>query len=124
MIAAFTGVLDAWLRADLALKASVIHERLVAEYAFTGSYQRVKMYAATACPRIAAELETGEESHLGGLHRRFEVVAGARPRSTGPRRATCSRARNAEGLLLPHGAVVLPRPVHLLRHLDRPGDVL
>lgn len=77
VIAAFTPVVDAWLRADLGLKASVIHERLVAEHGFTGSYQRVKMYAATARPRIAVEPEAEEENRLGGLHRRFEVLAGA-----------------------------------------------
>jgi transposase len=49
----------------------VVHERLVAEYGFTGHYQRVKMFLAEARPRIAAELA------LSGLHRRFEVVPGA-----------------------------------------------
>ena len=42
--------------ADIALKGIVIHERLVAEYGFTGSYQRVKLFVAEARPRIAAEL--------------------------------------------------------------------
>jgi hypothetical protein len=32
------------LRAELLLKGTVIHERLVGEYGFTGNYQRVKMY--------------------------------------------------------------------------------
>ena len=40
---------------DLGLRATVIHERLVAEHGFTGSYQRVKLYVAEARPRIAAE---------------------------------------------------------------------
>ena len=31
-------VIDAWLAADPRLKASVIHERLVAEHGFTGHY--------------------------------------------------------------------------------------
>lgn len=30
------------------MKAAVIHERLAAEYGFTGNYQRVKRWAATA----------------------------------------------------------------------------
>ena len=56
MIDPFTGVIDQWLRTDIRLRASVIHERLVKEYGFAGSYQRVKVYAAQARPRIAAEL--------------------------------------------------------------------
>jgi transposase len=69
--------IEDWLRTDLELKGSVIHERLVAEYGFTGSYQRVKMFLAEARPRVAAELDEGDENRLRGLHRRFEVVAGA-----------------------------------------------
>lgn len=72
----FAGVVDAWLRADIGLKASVIHERLVAEYGFDGNYQRVKMYCAEARPRIRDELGLGRDD-LAGLHRRFEVTAGA-----------------------------------------------
>jgi len=68
-------VVDAWLATDPRLKASVIHERLVAEYGFDGHYQRVKMYVAEARQRLARENDT--ESGLRGLHRRFEVVAGA-----------------------------------------------
>jgi transposase len=76
-IAPFAGVIDAWLRTDITLRASVIHERLVAEHGFTNSYQRVKVYVAGARPRIAAELDAGDENPLRGLHRRFEVVPGA-----------------------------------------------
>lgn len=70
------GVVDEWLRADIGLKAAVIHERLVAEYGFDGHYQRVKMYCAEARPRIRAELGLGRDD-MAGLHRRFEVTAGA-----------------------------------------------
>lgn len=77
VITPFTGVVEAWLRADITLKGSVIHERLVAEHGFTGSYQRVKMFLAEARPRIAAELAERDENPLTGLHRRFEVVPGA-----------------------------------------------
>ncbi len=77
VITPFVGVVEAWLRADVTLKASVIHERLVAEHGFTGSYQRVKMHVVDARPRIAAELAAADENPLTGLHRRFEVVAGA-----------------------------------------------
>lgn len=72
----FAGVVDAWLRADIGLKASVIHERLVAEYGFEGNYQRVKMYCSEARPRIRVELGLGRDD-MAGLHRRFEVTAGA-----------------------------------------------
>ncbi len=61
----------------LRLKASVVHERLVDQYGFGHTYQRVKMYVAEARPRIAAELAECDENPLRGLHRRFEVVPGA-----------------------------------------------
>lgn len=72
----FVEVIDAWLRADVELKGTVIHERLVADYGFTGHYQRVKMYVAEARPRIRAELGI-EPDALANLHRRFEVTPGA-----------------------------------------------
>lgn len=68
-------LIGAWLAEDLSLRASVIHERLVADYGFDGHYQRVKLYVAEARERIAVQL--GERAPLSGLHRRFEVVAGA-----------------------------------------------
>lgn len=77
VIAPFVGVVEAWLRADITLKGSVIHERLVAEHGFPGSYQRVKMFLAEARPRVAAELDVADDNPLTGLHRRFEVVPGA-----------------------------------------------
>jgi transposase len=77
LITPFIPLVEAWLRADLLLKGTVIHERLVAEHGFTGSYQRVKMFLAEARPRIAADLAESDENRLSGLHRRFEVVPGA-----------------------------------------------
>ena len=77
VIAPYAGVIDAWLRTDITLRASVIHERLVAGYGFTSSYQRVKVYVAEARPRVTAELGAQDENPLRGLHRRFEVVPGA-----------------------------------------------
>ncbi len=68
-------LIDAWLAADPRLKASVIHERLVAEHGFTGHYQRVKLYVADARQRLARDSD--DDERLSGLHRRFEVVAGA-----------------------------------------------
>lgn len=76
VLSPFAHVIDAWLRAELLLKGTVIHERLVAQYGFTGNYQRVKLYLQEARPRIAAELGIGPDE-LAGLHRRFEVVPGA-----------------------------------------------
>jgi transposase len=76
-IAPFEGVIDGWLRADVTLRASVICERLAAGYGYAGSYQRVKLHVAEVRPKIAAELAAGDENPLAGLHRRFEVVAGA-----------------------------------------------
>lgn len=76
LITPFIGVVESWLRTDIELKASVIHERLVADYGFTGHYQRVKMFVAQARPRIAAELDAETENELFGLHRRFETRPG------------------------------------------------
>lgn len=76
VIEEFTEVIDAWLRKDIELKGTVIHERLVADYGFTGHYQRVKMYLAEARPRVRAELGI-EPDALKDLHRRFEVTPGA-----------------------------------------------
>lgn len=74
----FTGVIDAWLRTDVRLRASVIHERLADGHGFTGNYQRVKMHVAEARPRIRRELEEREDNPAGrGLHRRFETEPGA-----------------------------------------------
>lgn len=77
LIDPFVGVVEAWLRADITIKGAVIHERLVAEHSFTGSYQRVKEYLAVERPRVAALLEVADENPLSGFHRRFEVVPGA-----------------------------------------------
>src|SRR3954451_15700307 len=68
-------VVDSWLTDDLNLRASVIHERLVAEHGFPGSYQRVKLSVPEARPRIAAK--QGQPGPLTGLHRRFETTPGA-----------------------------------------------
>ena len=77
LIGPYVEVVEAWLRTDVALRGTVIHERLVAEHGFTGSYQRVKVFLAGARPRIATELAAEDENPLRGLHRRFEVVPGA-----------------------------------------------
>lgn len=58
-------MVDAWLATDPRLKASVIHERLVAEHGFTGHYQRVKLYVAEARERLAREGDA--ESQTSGI---------------------------------------------------------
>lgn len=40
VIAPFVEIIDAWLRVDITLKGTVIHERLVAEHGFTGPRAR------------------------------------------------------------------------------------
>nr|WP_167534912.1 IS21 family transposase [Streptomyces galilaeus] len=72
----FAPLVDSMLRAEILMKASVIHERLVAEYGFTGNYQRTKLYVQQARPRVAGELGIAPRE-LAGLHRRFEVIPGA-----------------------------------------------
>lgn len=63
---------------DVSLKASVIHERLVAEHGFTGHYQRVKMACQWLRPAVEAERDAEDPlRRLRGLHRRFEVLPGA-----------------------------------------------
>jgi transposase len=78
IIDGYREVIDAWLRAEPRLKASVIHERLAAEpYGFAGHYQRVKVYVRDRRPQILAELgvETGDGQ--GRFHVRFATTAGA-----------------------------------------------
>jgi len=78
VITPFVALIEAWLRTDITLRASVIHERLVADHGFTGHYQRVKVHLAVVRPVVAGELAAdGQDSGLRGLHRRFEVIAGA-----------------------------------------------
>ncbi|WP_455433302.1 IS21 family transposase [Streptomyces nigra] len=72
----FAPLVDSMLRAEILMKAAVIHERLVAEYGFTGNYQRTKLYVQEARPRIAEELGITPKE-LAGMHRRFEVIPGA-----------------------------------------------
>ena len=77
VITPYAALIEAWLRGDVSLKGSVIYERLVADHGFTGHYQRVKMHLARVRPLIEDELFATDDNALRGLHRRFEVVAGA-----------------------------------------------
>ncbi len=72
LIDPYAHLVDAWLRAQPKLKASVVWERLVAEHGFTGHYQRVKVYVREHRARL-----TATEPEPAGFHRRFEVLAGA-----------------------------------------------
>lgn len=72
----FVPLVDSMLRAEILIKAAVIHERLAGEYGFTGNYQRTKLYVQEARPRIAEELGISPKE-LAGMHRRFEVIPGA-----------------------------------------------
>lgn len=77
VITPFVELIDAWLRRDMTIKGTVVHERPVAEHGFTANRQRVKQNLAEARPRIEADLGGHDENRLRGLHRRSEVVAGA-----------------------------------------------
>jgi transposase len=68
----YAHLIDAWLRRQPRLKASVIWERLVAEHGFTGHYQRVKVYVQENRARL-----TDADQKPAGFHRRFEVLPGA-----------------------------------------------
>ena len=68
----YAHLIDAWLRAQPKLKASVIWERLVTEHGFDGHYQRVKVYVRENRARL-----TNTDPEPAGFHRRFEVLAGA-----------------------------------------------
>ena len=91
VITPYAALIETWLRGDLSLKGSVIYERLVADHGFTGHYQRVKMHLATVRPLIEDELFATDDNNLRGLHRRFEVVAGAQAQVDWARKAGCSR---------------------------------
>jgi transposase len=68
----YAHLIDAWLRRQPKLKASVIWERLVTEHGFPGHYQRVKVYVREHRARL-----TETEPEPVGFHRRFEVLPGA-----------------------------------------------
>jgi transposase len=72
LIDPYAHLVDAWLRRQPKLRASVIWERLVAEHGFTGHYQRVKVYVRENRARL-----TATEPTPAGFHRRFEVLPGA-----------------------------------------------
>jgi ribosomal protein L15E len=98
-----SALVDAWLRRQPKLKASVIWERLVAEHGFTGHYQRVKVYVREHRARL-----TGTEAEPTGFHRRFDVLAGAQAQvDWGDEGQIQTPTPAAFGIQLPHDPVVL-----------------
>ena len=69
VVEAWAPVIDAMLRKEPRIQATVVHRRLVEEHGFTHSYQRVKLYVAEARERICPRPVE--------VHRRFEVLAGS-----------------------------------------------
>lgn len=92
------------------MKAAVIHERLAAEYGFTGNYQRVKLYVQEARPRIAEELGITLKE-LAGMHRRFEVIPGAQAQVD----------LGDEGKILPHMGIPKVYSFHMTLSYSRGG---
>ncbi len=70
LIDPYAHLIDAMLANAPKIKASVIHERLVADHGFGGSYQRVKVYVAARRPQIAPPPQAE-------FFDRFEVLPGA-----------------------------------------------
>jgi hypothetical protein len=120
LIDPYAHLIDAWLRRQPKLKASVIWERLVTEHGFPGHYQRVKVYVREHRARL-----TQAEPEPVGFHRRFEVLPGRpSPGRLGRRGRAPDRDRTAAGVELPHDLVVFPRPVLLLCRRPGPGHLL
>lgn len=101
LIEPWAATIDGWLAKEPRLQASVIHKRLVADHAFPGSYQRVKLYVGEArertCPPSARAIPTLRSAPRG-------------PGPGGPGRRGHPRDRVGPGprLQLPHD--VEPQP--------------
>jgi hypothetical protein len=76
VIEPYTELVDTWLRNERRLRATVIHQRLVADHGFGGSYQRTKLYVGEARERLWPNPPE--------LHRRFEVLLGAQAQVSAP----------------------------------------
>jgi transposase len=83
MLDPFKPLIDQRLAREPRLLATRIHQDLVRDHGFTGSYQTVRRYVERARPRPHPELE-----------RRFETAPGHQARWTGP---TSSRSRRRPG---------------------------
>jgi transposase len=108
LIDPFAPLVDAMLWAEPTMKSSVIHERLVRDYGFPGSYQRVKLYVQDARVRIAGELGLAP-GELAGMHRRFEVIPGAQAQvDWGDEGRILAHVGIAKVYSFPHDPVLLP----------------
>lgn len=104
----YTRVIDQWLRDEIKIKATTIHERLAADpYRFSGSYQRVKEYVRIARPRIEGEL--GIKGDVA-MHRRFETLPGAQAQVDWG---------HEETITLPSGEVVPVYSFHMVLSYSR-----
>ena len=111
LIAPLVPVVESWLRADIAVEGTVIHERLVAEPASAATI------SGSRCSWPRPGRGSLPSSPRPMRIRRRGCIAGSRScparrsRSTGATRATCSPTSASRRLLLPHGLVLLARPV-------------
>ena len=88
LIEPFVERIEVWLRSDLALKGTVIHERRVADYGFTGHYQRVKKSSASVTSRALPV--------RGITTRRKRAPCRAGCRRTSGRAQLCTPVRSSE----------------------------
>ena len=87
---ALEAVIKALLTKDVAMPASVIHERLVSEHGFTGHYQRVKMACRELRPLVEEELDADDEvGRLRGCIGGSRRCRARRRRSIGGMREIC-----------------------------------
>jgi transposase len=100
----YAGLVDAWLRRQPKLKASVTDERLVASTASTATTSVSRSTSGSTGLGVC-----GTATEPEGLHRRFEVLPGAQAQvDWGRRRRHPDRDRAAAGGQLPHDPGVLP----------------
>ncbi len=79
---AFKPVIDQWLAKEPRLFATRVHQDLVRDYGFEGSYNTVRRYVERSRPAPAPRSEA-----------RFETAPGFRRRSTGPMSSRSVRRR-------------------------------
>jgi hypothetical protein len=79
LVAPVAPLIDARLRAEILLKGTVIYERLVADYGFTGSYQRIKLYLHPAQLECAQRRGQGVVVDGRGAHWLSGPAHGVRP---------------------------------------------
>lgn len=108
VIAEVEPIIDVWLRREILLKGSVIHERLVKEYGFTGNYQRVKMY-----------LSAGPAADRSRVGHRFRRTRGPAPPVRGGTRSSGSGRLGDEGAVLAHVGIPKVYSFHMVLSYSR-----